>query len=66
MGQKQKLSHARMLYIHFIMFYKFSQIRTNDGRKFSQLQVTFCVKLECFTIQEKHHLIYFRLESQQN
>ena len=43
-----------MLYSIFI-FYKFSQIRRNDSSQSSQLKLTFCLKLDCAAIQDKHH-----------
>ena len=50
----------------FVMFYKFTQIRRNGSPQSSQLYVTFRLKLDCPTIQDKHHLIRFRLKSEQN
>ena len=43
--------------IRFIMFHKFSQIKRNESRQSSQLSATFRLKLDCSTIQDKHHLI---------
>ena len=50
--------------IRFIMFHKFSQ--GNKSRQSSHISVTFRLKLDCLTIQDKDHLIHLRSKSQQN
>ena len=53
-------------FIRFIMFYKFSQKRRNDSQQFSQLEVTFHLKLDRPAKRDKYHLIHLGLKLQQN
>ena len=39
--------------IEFIMFSNFSQIKRNNDRQSNQLSVTFRLKLDCPSIQDK-------------
>ena len=52
--------------IRFNMFHEFSEIRRNNSRQSCQPEATFRRKLDSPAVEDKHHLIYLRLKSQQN